>query len=70
MRTGQDDGQGESALAKCPGDAAGRREQGRLGSGHRGHGRQRAAMSGDSEEPSTGLQGCPSKGHQLGDFSH
>lgn len=40
VRTGQDEGQGESAQAVCAGDAAGRRDPGRLGDRAGGHGPQ------------------------------
>lgn len=38
VRTGQDEGQGESSQVVCPGDAAGRRDPGRLGGRAGGHG--------------------------------
>ena len=70
MRTGEDEGQGESAQAECPGDAAGQREQGRLGGRAQRIRPPEGSRERHSEETRTGLQGCPSKGHRLSGFSH
>lgn len=57
VRTGRDEGQGASAQAVCPGDAAGRRDPGRLGAGWE----DTAPGERHSEETVTGPRAAPAK---------